>query len=363
MVMENISKVYFVKVQNLEAMPSVIERLRRLLEKSGILGFLRPQETAAIKLHFGEEGNTGFVKPEYVHLICDAIRKNGADCFISDTNTLYQGRRTNSKDHLALAYEHGFTQEKAGARVVIPDDTRKENVVSIRIDRSFIKTAKIAKVFSDADAIIGVAHFKGHLLTGVGGALKNLGMGCATREGKLAQHSDLSPLVSSERCVGCGECQKVCLTKAIIVADKKAVIDRKKCVGCASCIAACGYNAIEVDWASGGRSAQEKIAEYAYAVLKEKRGKAAFLNFAIKITQECDCLAKDDPRIAPDIGIFASIDPVSIDKACIDVTNKVCGKDIFKEVHPKIEPMRQFRHAVELGLGRLEYQLIEVASL
>ncbi len=223
-----------------------------------------------------------------------------------------------------------------------------------------MKTAKIARFFKEADVIIDVAHFKGHMMTGFGGALKNLGMGCASREGKLEQHSDISPFVIKNRCVGCGACAGVCAVKAIIIKNKKARIKSAQCIGCASCIAACQYNAIDVDWEAGGNVIQEKMVEYTKAVLQGKEKKCVFFNFATKITQECDCLAQDDPRIVPDIGICAASDPVSIDKACLDLVKKRAGKDVFKAVHPKRDGLTQLRYASGLGLGSLEYNLITV---
>ncbi|MFH0738810.1 MAG: DUF362 domain-containing protein, partial [Candidatus Omnitrophota bacterium] len=283
------SKVYFIAVSEHDE-PRVIQtKLLRLLCVSKALDFMNKGDNVALKMHFGEDGNTGYVHPPYLRIICDAIKKRGARPFLSDTNTLYRGRRLNSKEHLKLAHEHGFTADAVGAEVVIPDETKKENVAELEINQRFIKTAKVLRIFLEADAIVGVAHFKGHIMTGFGGALKNLGMGCAAREGKLAQHSDISPVVILKNCTGCGECVLVCPVKAISLANKKSNIDNAKCIGCASCIAACNFSAIEVNWAAGGQTIQEKMIEYAKTVLKGKEEKSAFINFALKITKECDC--------------------------------------------------------------------------
>lgn len=352
------SKVYFTQIDNADSPENIAAKLTRLLDKSQLLGFIGKNDTVAVKMHFGEEGNTGFIQPRYLRIICAAVTAKEARCFLIDTNTLYRGKRTNSKEHLQLAYQHGFTKEGVGVEVIIPDDARNSSEVAI--NGEFIRTAKISSPFLQADVILGVAHFKGHLMTGFGGALKNLGMGCATREGKLTQHSDLSPFVIAENCIGCGACEKACPVKAVSIVNKKSNIDNAKCIGCAACIAACPANAIDVDWEAGGGIIQKKMIEYARAVLKGRQGKVAFLNFALKITAECDCLAKDDPRIAPDIGIFASRDPVSIDKACFDLINASCGRDIFKEAHPKRNGFQQLRYASELGLGSLEYDLVNL---
>jgi uncharacterized Fe-S center protein len=354
------SKVYFIRLRNSEELRVVISKLEHLLEKSHLFDFIRPNSKVAVKMHFGEEGNTGFVKPEYLRVVCNKVSGQGASAFISDTNTLYRGRRTNSPDHLALAREHGFTREATGVEVVVPDDHDKGSTIDIPINQRFIKIAKLARIFVDADAIVGVSHFKGHIMTGFGGALKNLGMGCAARVGKLQQHSDISPIVYEQRCTGCGECVNVCPVDAILIKNNKSVINGLKCIGCATCIAVCPYSAIDVPWESGGAIIQEKMIEYASAVMRNKKGKATFLNFALKITKECDCLAKDDPRIAPDIGVLASNDPVSIDKASFDLINQACGRDIFKELHPQRDGSKQLKYAQELGLGSLDYELIDL---
>lgn len=355
------SKVYLVRIGNQENLQVIGDKLKRLLDESRVLDFIQPKYKVAVKMHFGEEGNTGFVKPEYLSIICDKVSAQGASSFISDTNTLYRGRRTNSVDHLALAHEHGFTSQATGAEIIVPEDNKKD-IFEVPINQKFIKVAKVARIFVDADALVGVSHFKGHIMTGFGGALKNIGMGCAAREGKLQQHSEVSPVVYQDKCTGCGECEKNCPVDAITIQNNKSVIDGAKCIGCATCIAVCPVSAIDVPWGSGAATIQEKMIEYASAVLKSKKGKTGFISFAIKITKECDCLAKDDPRIVPDIGILASTDPVSIDQASLDLVNKASGKDIFQDLHPQRDGTKQLKYAHKLGLGNLDYELVELKN-
>ncbi len=353
------SQVYYVKVAPADSAGVMQEKLRRLLEASGTLRQVRPRDQVVMKLHFGEEGNTGFVKPEWVRVFSLNIKQAQAVPVMAETNTLYRGQRTNSKDHLALAARHGFTLEKTAAAISIPED-KPENVRDVSVQQTHIKTAKIIKVFLEADVLVVLSHFKGHLMTGFGGAVKNVGMGCASREGKLAQHGGVAPFVSQDGCVGCGECVQVCPADAITLDDDLAFIDGGRCIGCASCIAACPQEAIDVPWEAGGETIQEKMVEYAKAVLDPRQGKTVFVNFAVKITKECDCLAKDDPRICPDIGFFASLDPVSVDKACYDQVLAACGRDVLKEAHPHRDGMKQLLYAEQLGLGRMEYELMEV---
>ena len=353
------SKVYFVSVKGSSDIQAVNEKLKKLLDESKILDFIPKGDKVAVKVHFGEEGNTGFVRAEHLRVICDKIYSRGGSAFLSDANTLYRGRRLNSEDHQKLAYEHGFTKEVTGVDVVIPDDTKKEDLIAVEIKQKFIKSAKLARIFIDSDALVAVSHFKGHILTGFGGALKNVGMGCASREGKLAQHCDVAPVVHSDRCIGCGECEIICPVAAVHLENKKSVVDSSKCIGCASCLAVCPTMAMFIDFAAGDK-VQDKMVEYSLAVLKDKKNKAGFISFAVKINKECDCWGAENPRIAPDVGILASNDPVSIDKASFDLVNKACGKDIFKAVHPDQDGLKQLRYAQDIGLGSLDYELIEL---
>lgn len=353
------SKVYFIPVVDSNELQLVNEKLKRLLDGSKVLDFIRKNDQVAVKVHFGEEGNTGFVRPQHLRPVCDGIISRRASSFLADANTLYRGKRLNSSGHLKLAYEHGFTRASTGAEVIIPDDTKKENVVAIQINQKFIKNASLTRIFIDADAIVAVSHFKGHILTGFGGALKNIGMGCASRQGKLAQHCDVAPVVHVERCIGCGQCQIACPVNAIHLENKKSVVDSSRCIGCASCLAVCPTMAMFIDFAAGDK-VQEKMVEYSLAVLKEKKNKSGFINFAIRINKECDCWGMENSRIAPDIGILASIDPVSIDKASYDLVNKASGMDIFKAAHPEQDGTKQLKYAQEIGLGSLDYELIEL---
>ncbi|HTF99632.1 MAG TPA: DUF362 domain-containing protein [Nitrospirota bacterium] len=353
------STVYFVQVADADNINEVNKKLSQLLAKSDVLAFVKKGQKPVIKLHFGEEGTTGYVRPDHLRCICDEIAKKGAAPFLSDANTLYRGKRLNSKDHLGVALSHGFTKQATGVDVFIPDDTKKDETTSVQIDQKYIKTAKVGRCYIEADSFLAVTHFKGHGMTGFGGTLKNIGMGCATREGKLAQHNDAAPMVYTDKCIGCGECVTVCPADAIRLENDKSVLDKKKCIGCASCVAACAQFALFVDFEAGD-DVQRKMVEYAFAVLKDKKGRAGFLNFAVRINKECDCWAYENSRIAPDVGILASADPVAIDKASLDMVNAACGKEIFKEVHPQQNALLQLEYAQMLGLGNMDYELIRV---
>ncbi|MEW6008813.1 MAG: DUF362 domain-containing protein [Candidatus Omnitrophota bacterium] len=355
------SKVYFIATETAEEIESVENKLKILIKQSQLLAKKIPRnEVVAVKLHFGEEKNTGFVKPQYVKVILAAINSIPAKPFLTDSNTLYKGKRSNSKEHLQLAKEHGFSQDLMKVAVRIVDEAESDAIVEVDINEEFIKTAQIIKPIAQADALVGIAHFKGHLMTGFGGALKNIGMGAASRRGKMQQHASVSPIILKEKCSGCADCIVVCPVTAISLKKGKATIRGEKCIGCARCINACGNSSIDIPWEQGAKEISQKMAEYAKAALMNKKSKCVFFNFAIKITKECDCIACGDPAECPDLGIFVSSDPVAIDKACVDLVNKKVGRDLFRELHPKRDWSVQLLHAEKIGIGTLDYELIKV---
>lgn len=352
------SKVFFTPVSENDPVEIVKSTFLRLLKQSGLVAGIQQGYKAIVKMHFGEVGNTGFVKPEFVGVLCAFIDAQGGTSILSDSNTLYRGRRVESEDHRALALEHGFTKTITGAEVVIADEYT-DAVRSIPVDLQFVKVAKIPKCYLDIDLFISLSHFKGHLMCGFGGALKNIGMGCATREGKLVQHSDTAPMVYRQRCTGCGGCVKACQMGAISIVKKIARINQSLCTGCAACIAACRFSAMEVDWEGGSSMMQEKMVEYAAAVLQNVP-RAIHVNFATKITAECDCIAKDDPRLIDDVGIFISEDPVACDQASYDAIKKKAAHDLFRKAHPSRDGNRQLIYAEKMGLGSRNYEIIEI---
>ena len=353
------SKVYFIPVGPADNSEAVKGKLTLLLQKSGVLNVVANGDKVAAKIHFGEAGNTGYVDPALAGVICREAQARGADVHLSDANVLYRGRRTVTADHLKLALEHGFTKDATGVDLFIPDETKAGETCEIAVNQKHIKTAKVGKFFLDCDSLIVITHFKGHILTGFGGAIKNVGMGCASRQGKLAQHNNFAPVVYQNTCTACGACVAVCPVNALTL-DGKIVLDAKKCIGCATCVGTCPTFSLFIDF-KGGTTVQEKVAEYALAVLQNKKKKAAFVSFAVKINKECDCWGQENPGIAPDAGIFASLDPVAIDKATYDLVNKINKKDIFKAAHPEADGSVQLKHAEKIGLGSQAYELVEVS--
>lgn len=368
----NASKVYFSDLRS-SVRENLLSKMVRLLDAGGLQDIISPRNLVAIKLHFGEKGNTAFIRPIFLRRIADRIRELGASPFLTDTNTLYAGTRGNSISHFSTAVENGFAYSVVNAPIIIADGLRGASFSKIRIDQEIIKTAYLGKEIVESDVLLSVAHFKGHELTGFGGTIKNLGMGCAARKGKLEQHSDLCPKVKTKKCVGCGDCANHCAQNAISLTEDKAKIDPQKCVGCGECIIICPNGAIDIQWSVDVPLFQKKMVEYAFAALKEKQGKAFFINFLTNISPACDCYGHSDAPIVRDIGILVSQDPVAIDQASVDMVNLQTGadgssleaksppgEDKFGNIYPKINWSIQLEYGQKIGLGRRRYELINI---
>ncbi len=368
----SLSKVFFSDLKA-SAKDNLLSKLIRLINQAGIKNIIAPRDLVAIKLHFGEKGNTAFIRPVFIRQIVELVRDLEASPFLTDTNTLYAGTRSDSISHLNTAIQNGFAYSVVNAPIIIADGLRGGAISNVKINQEIIKTAYLGKEIVEADALISVAHFKGHEITGFGGAIKNLGMGCAARKGKLVQHSGLSPKVVRKKCIGCGDCLQHCAQDAIFLKEEKSVIDTKKCVGCGECILICPNSAIVIKWSDDIPIFQKKMVEYASAVLKNNEDKTLFLNFLTNISPACDCYGYNDTPIVNDIGIMASADPVAIDQASADLVNSnaatkdscltTCRKpneDKFRGVYPKIDWTIQLEHAEKIGLGNREYELIPI---
>jgi uncharacterized Fe-S center protein len=371
------SKVYF---SNLRAVPNMnlLQKLERLVKKAGIAQIDFKGKFTAIKIHFGEPGNLAYLRPNYAKVIADVIKSMGGKVFLTDCNTLYVGRRKDGLEHLDAAYENGYNPFTTGCQIIIGDGLKGTDEAYVPVPcGEYVKEAKIGRAIMDADIVISLTHFKGHELTGFGGALKNIGMGCGSRAGKMEMHSDGKPGVKNEICVGCGTCVKICAQQAITVTDKKAKIDHAKCVGCGRCIGACLFNAIVAAWDESNDVLNKKIAEYAWAVVNDRPN--FHISLVIDVAPFCDCHAENDLPIIPDIGMFASFDPVALDMACADMANQapvISGSyleeqlksrnsnsgenDHFCSAHPETNWIVCVDHAERIGIGTKQYELIEI---
>ena len=366
------SKVYFTdfRAKLGEGLPM---KLKRLLKKAGISEIDMENKFVAIKMHFGELGNISFLRPNYAKAVADVVKELGGKPFLTDCNTLYVGRRKNAIEHMDAAYENGYNPFATGCHVIIADGLKGTDEAIIPVEGGeYVKEAKIGQSIADADIFISMNHFKGHESTGFGGALKNIGMGCGSRAGKMEMHCSGKPVVNQDKCVFCGACRKMCAHGAISFNEnKKANINHDKCVGCGRCIGTCNFDAIENLEYSANDILNKKIAEYSKAVLS---GKEHFhISFVVNVSPNCDCHAENDAAIIPDVGMFASFDPVALDMACVDAANKQVvirdsylgekeqhTSDHFINNHPETNWEVCIDHAVKLGLGNKEYKLIEI---
>lgn len=365
------SKVYYTNFHTTfrENLP---QKLARLIKTAGMMDQIDFQNKyAAIKIHFGELGNLSFLRPNYAKVVVDLVKSGGGKAFLTDCNTLYVGSRKNALDHLDTAYENGFSPFSTGCHVIIADGLKGTDETLVPINGEYIKEAKIGQAVMDADIFISLTHFKGHESTGFGGALKNIGMGCGSRAGKMEMHNSGKPHVTDELCIGCHACEKICAHSAISFQDKKASIDHNNCVGCGRCIGVCPVDAVESDFDESNDILNCKIAEYTQAVLKDRPH--FHISLVVDVSPNCDCHSENDIPIIPNVGMFASFDPVALDVACADAVNRqpvMAGSilekqgshhhDHFHDTHPNTNWESSIEHAVKIGLGSSQYDLISI---
>ena len=373
------SKVYFTSFKTTEH-ENLIQKLHRLMKQAGFENIDFNEKYAAIKIHFGEYGNLAFLRPNYAKVVADYVKELGGKAFLTDCNPLYVGSRKNALDHLDTAYVNGFSPLQTGCHVIIGDGLKGTDETIVPIDGEYVKEAKIGHAIMDADVFISLTHFKGHETAGFGGAIKNIGMGCGSRAGKMEQHCEGKPSADKNLCVGCGACSRICAHGAPVITDGKATIDHDRCVGCGRCLAVCPKDAITANFADSVFMLNCKMAEYAYAVCKDRP--CFHISLICDVSPNCDCHAENDIPIIPNIGMLASFDPVALDQACADLCNKMpamsgsvleenekklsaevhehCGHDHFKMTHPDTEWESCLDHAEKMGLGTRAYELVQI---
>ncbi|MBQ1817241.1 MAG: DUF362 domain-containing protein [Clostridia bacterium] len=369
------SKVFFTDMR-VGPSSSLLSKFRRLLDRAGIADIDFADKFVAVKVHFGEFGNMAFLRQQYAKVLCDRIKELGGKPFLTDCNTLYVGYRNNALGHLDCAYMNGYNPLSTGVHTIIADGLRGTDEREIPVEGGeYVKSAKIGSAIAEADVFVSLTHFKGHGNAGFGGSLKNIGMGCGSKKGKMEMHSSGTPRISQRRCIGCGMCVKHCNNAGVHLEGGKAVIDEDACVGCGYCIAYCPKGAIMTKWDEAKPVMNRKIAEYAKAVVW---GKPSFhISLVTDVSPNCDCEGSNDIPVIPDVGMFASFDPVALDQACIDAVNRqpitpgsaadVGGAsheahvhDVFRLVHPDTDWEAGLIHGEKIGLGVREYELITV---
>lgn len=370
------SKVYFTDMR-CKVGTSLLDKLDRLMRAAGIERIDFENKFTAIKLHFGEPGNLSFLRPNFAKTVADHVKALGGKPFLTDCNTLYVGRRKEALEHLAAANENGFSPLTTGCQIIIGDGLKGTDDVEVAVNGgTILKSAFIGRAIMDADVFISLTHFKGHELTGFGGAIKNIGMGCGSRAGKMEQHNGGIVTIRPKRCVGCGLCAKNCGQEAIVLENGKARVLADRCVGCGRCIGYCNVDAIANNNSSSSRDVNLKMAEYTKAVLD---GRPQFhINLVMDVSPLCDCYALNDTPILPDVGMFASFDPVALDQACVDacmaqspmpnseLSEKMAAPDFhdhhdhFRNVEPTSEWECCLEHCEKIGVGSRTYELITV---
>ncbi|OPY31416.1 MAG: putative oxidoreductase Fe-S binding subunit [Methanomassiliicoccales archaeon PtaU1.Bin124] len=367
------SEVYFSNLRASSDREKTVEKVSRLFKRAKLADAITDRDLVAIKLHFGESGNTAFLRPQLVQRVVELVEAEGGRPFLTDSNTLYVGSRSNAVDHLWTAARHGFTYPVVNAPVVIADGLKGNSQVEVDINQKHCRTAKIGAAAMEASAVMCVTHLKGHMMTGFGGAMKNLGMGFGSRAGKLEMHSGMRPKVNESVCRGCGNCASHCPGNAIQVKERKSVINEKKCIGCGECLVVCQFAAMEPsDWTMDTTALQEKVVEYCYAITKGRKEKFGYITFIMDVSPYCDCASWSDVGIVPNVGILASKDIVSIDQASADLVNKQMGaresaltgamkpgEDKFRNLYD-FDWHGQLEYAEKLGLGERDYKLIQV---
>ena len=372
--MSETSKVYFADFRCPSWRENLPQKLARLMMTAGFGDIDMEDKYVAIKMHFGEPGNLAYLRPNWARAVADLAKSQGGKPFLTDCNTLYVGGRKNALDHIDSAYINGFTPYSTGCHILIADGLKGTDEVEVPVaGGEYVKSAKIGRAVMDADVFVSLTHFKGHEQAGMGGCLKNIGMGCGSRAGKMEQHNSGKPFVKEKKCVGCGACKRICAHDAPQITNGKAAIDTDKCVGCGRCLAVCPKDAIQCLFDEAPAILNKKIAEYTKAVVD---GRPCFhVSLVVDVSPNCDCHAENDVPIVSDVGMFASFDPVALDQACADAVmaqpaapgsalfdagcDGSCA-DHFRAAHPDTDWEVCLEHAEKLGLGSRKYELIKI---
>ncbi len=353
-------KVYFIPTTNPVDDELACERLKDLITSRALFDIIEKRDMTAIKTHFGEVAKTGHVRPLYLKMIGKLIRERKALPFLTETQTLYKGNRTNAVLHLCHAHAQGFGYGKTGLPIIMADGLYGDEETEVSIPGKLYKSVKIASTVVKANALVLVSHFTGHLGTGFGCALKNLGMGCASRKGKLSQHSTAKPTINPEACTSCGACTQWCPASAVTLQQGGAVINSAVCIGCGQCLAVCRFDAVAYNWSATYEDLQKKITEHAWGAVIGKKNKTVCVNFLTRISKDCDCMTSFE-QILPDIGIIVSCDPVAADAASMDIIEERSGKK-FSELAYRIPYRFQIDYAREIGFGNADYELETITS-
>ena len=354
------AEVYFAKVADGAGPEAQAEAAGRALEATGFPGRVGKNDLVAIKLHVGEHKNITHLKPEIAAAAVKRLRKAEAWPFLAETSTLYKSRRDNAVKHALHAAAHGFSIERTGAPFISLDGLVGKHEIEVEIKGELHQKVKVAGDILLADALLVLSHATGHLGTGLGAALKNVGMGLSSKAGKMRQHSSIKPEVIVAHCKNCAKCRQWCPADAIVEKDGHSWINLEQCIGCGECLAVCRHHAVKFDYKTTSAPLQQSVVEHAAAVVRHFGEKIAFLNALLDMTRDCDCFNKAQTKITPDLGLLASTDIVAVDQATLDITEQAAGKNLSKLAYGVLDPTLQLAHAEKLGLGSRRYRLVEI---
>ncbi len=349
-------KVFFIPVTGPADDAAACARLRELVVSEKLLGFIAEKDMVAIKTHFGEGKKTGHVPPLYLKMLGDLAREMKGSPFLTETQTLYKGNRTDAVSHLNHAQAQGYGYDATGMPIIMADGLYGDEETEVRVPGKLYQSVKLASGIVKAASLVLVSHFTGHLAAGFGCALKNMGMGCSSRRGKMTQHSTARPKIKAKVCTKCGLCVMWCPASAVTMQDKSAVIDGAKCIGCGQCLAVCRFDAVAYNWGATYEELQKKVVEHAWGVARGKEKKMVCVNFLTRISKDCDCMNVYE-QMVPDIGIVVSRDPVAADAASLDLVEQSAGKKL-SEIAYDIPYRFQIEYAREIGFGNPDYELV-----
>ena len=373
------AKVYFTDFRTVPFGDGLPAKLKKLIRKAGIGSIDMDGKFVAIKMHFGELGNISYLRPNYARAVVEVVKELGGKPFLTDCNTMYPGSRKNALEHLECAWENGFTPLTVGCPILIGDGLKGTDDVAVPVaGGEYVKEARIGRAIMDADVFISLTHFKGHEMTGFGGTIKNIGMGCGSRAGKKDQHSSGKPHIAQDLCRGCRKCQRECANGGLVFdeASRKMHVNQENCVGCCRCLGACNFDAIEFDNDDANALLNCRMAEYTKAVVDGRPG--FHISLIVDVSPNCDCHCENDAPILPNLGMLASFDPLALDQACVDLCMQASPMansqladnlkkpgfadwgDPFTNSTPESEWRSCLEHAEKIGLGSREYELIRL---